>query len=169
MKKKTITTLIITFSILIIIGIWVFSSTYNNARDQYTGDHEQSKTLALEQGKLSAVGTVETYYGQEKYHVMTGKNSKGDKVYAWVLQSEKNQKVIIKKQSSGISKNQAITAVQEEYNPAKIIDVKLGMDEGIPIWEVKYLDESKRYTFDLVNFYDGEIVKHMAIKNTGKS
>lgn len=37
------------------------------------------------------------------------------------------------------------------------------MDEGIPLWEIKYKDRSNRYTFDLVNFYDGEIIKHMAI------
>ncbi|MGM7721952.1 DUF5590 domain-containing protein [uncultured Metabacillus sp.] len=169
MKKKTITTLIITVSILFIIGILVFSTTYNTAREQYASGHEQSKALALEKGKLSSVGTIETYYGQQKFHVMTGENSNGDKVYAWVMQSEKDQQVIVKKQSSGITKKQAITTVQKEYNPVKIIDVKLGMDEGIPIWEVKYVDESNRYTFDLVNFYDGEIVKHMAIKNTAQS
>ncbi|WP_281730454.1 hypothetical protein [Metabacillus endolithicus] len=43
------------------------------------------------------------------------------------------------------------------------------MDDEIPIWEVKYKDESDRYTFDYVNFYDGEIIKHMALKTKTSS
>jgi uncharacterized protein YpmB len=95
---------------------------------------------------------------------MSGKNSNNEKVYVWVPQTKENETVIIKKRSSGITEEQAIAKVNQAYNPANIVDVKLGMDEGIPIWEVKYRDKSERYTFDFVNFYDGEIIKHMAIK-----
>jgi uncharacterized protein YpmB len=163
MGKKTLITLIITVAILI-IATWGFVSTYSTAREQYLDGHEASKELALEKGKLSSIDTIETYNGPIKYHVMSGKNSNDEKVYVWVPQTKENETVIIKKQSSGITEEQAIAKVNQAYNPANIVDVKLGMDEGIPIWEVKYRDKSERYTFDFVNFYDGEIIKHMAIK-----
>lgn len=72
--------------------------------------------------------------------------------------------MLVKKQSSGITKDEALKKVNKEYSPVEIISVRLGMDEEIPIWEVKYKDKSDRYTFDYVNFYDGEIIKHMALK-----
>jgi uncharacterized protein YpmB len=167
MGKKTTITLIITVVILI-IAVCVFSTSYNAARDQYQAGHVKSKELALEKG-ISSIDHVETFYGNIKYHVMSGKNAKDEKVYVWVPQSDKLEKVFIKKQSSGITEEQAIKKVYQEYNPVKLVDVKLGMDEGIPIWEVKYKDHSNRYTFDFVNFYDGEIIKHMAIKNSEDS
>ncbi|MGM0873960.1 MAG: DUF5590 domain-containing protein [Bacillota bacterium] len=164
MGKKTIISLVITVVILI-VAIWVFGSAYSVAREQYLDGHEKSKELVLNKGELSSIQNVETFNGNIKYHVMSAENAKDEKVYVWVPQTEKNEKVIIKKQSSGITEEEAISKVNQEYDPIKIVDVKLGMDEGIPIWEVKYKDQSDRYTFDFVNFYDGEIIKHMAIKN----
>jgi uncharacterized protein YpmB len=164
MGKKTIITLIIVVAMLI-IAVWVFTFTYNSAREQYLDGHEKSKQLAIEKGKLSSIDEIETFYGQIKYHILSGENKQGERVYVWVPQTKKNQEVIVKKQSSGINEKEAISKVNQEYNPSEIMDVNLGMDEGIPIWEVKYKDQSDRYTFDFVNFNDGKIVKHMAVKN----
>jgi uncharacterized protein YpmB len=164
MGKKTTITLIIIIAILI-IATWVFTSTYQSAREQYLDGQEKSKQLAIEKGNLSEIEEIDTFYGQMKYHVISGVNKQDEKVFVWIPQTKKNQDVIIKKRSSGITEKQAIAKVSQENNPVEIIEVNLGMDEGIPIWEVKYIDESDRYTFDFVNFYDGEIVKHMAIKD----
>jgi uncharacterized protein YpmB len=38
------------------------------------------------------------------------------------------------------------------------------MEKTIPLWEVKYIDDRNRYTYDLINFSNGEIRKHIAIK-----
>lgn len=164
MGKKTIITICI-LSIILCLSIWVFSTTYSSAREQYSQNHEKSKELALEVGKLSSVDSIDTFYGQLKYHVLSGKNNKDEKVYAWVPQKEKSEEVIVENQSSGITKEEAIKKVSKEYDLVELIVVNLGMDEGIPIWEVKYRDKSNRYTFDYVRFSDGTIVKHMAIKN----
>jgi uncharacterized protein YpmB len=168
MGKKTTVTVIITIVILI-IAAWVFTSTYTSARDQYLKGHDKSKALAIEKGKLSSVDRIETFYGQRKYHVLSGTNAKHKKVYVWIPQTEKNESVIVKEQSAGITKEQAITNVNQEYDPVEIVSVKLGMDEGIPIWEVKYKSQSGRFTYDYVDFNNGEIIKHMALKSTEDS
>lgn len=161
MGKKTVITLTITV-VIFIIALWTLMVIYNTAREQYLDGHKDSQKLAMQIGQITSIESIETFYGDIKYHVITGENIKEEKVYIWIPQSEKKN-VIIKKHSAGITKEQAIKEVHKEYDPIKIIDVKLGMDEGIPLWEIKYKDRSNRYTFDLVNFYDGEIIKHMAI------
>lgn len=152
--------------VLIISGIWILTSSYLSAREQYKDGHEQSREFALEEANLKSVNKIKTYSADQKYHVITGTNKENQKVYAWISNIEKGRKILIKKQSSGITKEEALETVYQEHNPAEIISVQLGMDEGIPIWEVKYQDEKERYTFDFVNFYDGKIIKHMAIKNS---
>jgi uncharacterized protein YpmB len=168
MGKKTTVTVIITI-VIIIIAAWVFTSTYTSARDQYLEGHDDSKALAIEKGKLSSIDKIETFYGQRKYHVLSGTNTQNKKVYVWIPQTEKNESVIVKEQSAGITEEQAIANVKQEYNPVEIISVKLGMDEEIPIWEVKYRSQSGRFTYDYVDFINGEIIKHMALKSTEDS
>lgn len=164
MGKKITITLIIT-NVIFIIAALVFTSAYTSARDQYLEGHDKSKALAMEKEKLSSIDWIETFYGQKKYHVLSGTDAKNKKVYVWISQAKKNEDVRIKKQSSGITREQAMTKVQQEYDPLEIISVKLGMDEDIPIWEVKYKSQSGRFTYDYVDFNNGKIIKHMALKS----
>lgn len=163
-RKVGISIFIIT--VLIISGIWILTSSYLTAREQYEEGHEQSRQFAIKEANLKTIDEIKTYSADQRYHVITGTNSENQKVYAWISNIDKEKKILVKKQSSGITKEEALETVYQEHNPAEIISVQLGMDEGIPIWEVKYQDESERYTFDFVNFYDGKIIKHMAIKNS---
>ncbi len=163
-KKANITLFIII--VLILSGIWIFTSTYLEARGDYELGHKESKKFAIEYANLSAISQINTFSADKKYHVITGENANDEPVYAWISNVHKDREIIVEKQSSGITKEEALERVYQEHNPSEIISVQLGMDEGVPIWEVKYQDESDRYTFDFVNFYDGEIIKHMAIKNS---
>ncbi|MFV2048080.1 DUF5590 domain-containing protein [Metabacillus sp. YM-086] len=168
MGRKT-WTFIAVFSILFIAVVWIFTATYQAAREQYTNGHEQSKKIAMESANLSTITEITTFNSDKQYHVLTGEKTKNESVYVWVYKKDKEDKMLVKKQSSGITKDEALKKVNKEYSPVEIISVRLGMDEEIPIWEVKYKDKSDRYTFDYVNFYDGEIIKHMALKTKTSS
>ncbi|MFC0271636.1 DUF5590 domain-containing protein [Metabacillus herbersteinensis] len=161
--RKTVKGLI-ALSILFIIVIWFFTTTYQTARSQYSEGHNKSAELAKKRGNLTLVEKVETFNGTLQYHIVTGTNENNEKVYVWVPQQD-GEKVLIKKEKNGINEAQALKTVQQQYSPEKIKSVQLGMDENIPIWEIKYIDEAGRFTYDYVNFYDGEINKHMAIQN----
>ena len=165
MEKKIVIPLII-LGVLIISGIWILTSSYLTARGQYEDGHEQSKQFAMEEANLKNISKINTFSSDQKYHVITATNIENEAVYGWISNIKKERKMIVKKKSAGITKNEALESVNEEHNPSEIISVQLGMDEGIPIWEVKYQDESDRYTFDYVNFYDGKIIKHMALKKS---
>ncbi|PGT87425.1 MULTISPECIES: cell wall elongation regulator TseB-like domain-containing protein [Bacillaceae] len=157
------------FSVIFIAAVWIFTATYQAAREQYTNGHEQSKKKAMESANLSTITEITTFNSDKQYHVLTGEKANNEGVYVWVYKKEKEDKMLVKKRSSGITLDEAIKIVNNEYDPSEIISVQLGMDEEIPIWEVKYKDKSDRYTFDYVNFYDGEIIKHMALKTKTSS
>lgn len=165
-RKKGI--IIGVLSVLLIIAIWIFGDTYSNARGQYTKGHDQSVKIAKEKADLSSVDYIETFNGKTKYHIVAGENTKSEKVFVWIPQSKKGN-ILVKKQKSGITEEQAVKNVKNEYNLKEILNVQLGIDENIPVWEVKYIDEFDRFTYDFVNFYDGKIQKHMAIRNDEKS
>ncbi|MDQ0228787.1 cell wall elongation regulator TseB-like domain-containing protein [Metabacillus malikii] len=168
MKKNIIITFI-SIIILIIIAIVVFFTIFQSAREQYTSEQQQSIDLALENKGVTSIDKVDTFHGKIKYHVLSGINAEEQNIYIWIPKAKnkddnKDKKMIVKKQSEGITKEEAISIVSKEYNMEKLINAKLGMDEGIPIWEVKYRDKSERYTIDYVDFKSGAIIKHMALK-----
>lgn len=166
MGKKTKIIIGIVCALAVII-IWIFADIYHVARKQYDTGHEQSIALAEEKGYISSVDDIETFNSKIQYHVIAGENDKGQKVFVWVPQ-KKGHKILVKKRKAGITEKQAVTSVKNKYNPKDILHVQLGIDEGIPVWEVKYIDEYDRFTYDFVNFYDGKIQKHMAIRNDEK-
>ncbi|APH04635.1 DUF5590 domain-containing protein [Bacillus weihaiensis] len=166
MGKKTL--ILASILILVMIAvIWIYGSTYHSARKQYNEGHSASEEIAKNEGNLTVIDDVATYNADQQYHIISGRTNSNDKIYVWVPQTteEKNKKIIVKKQEDGITSSQALKYVQSKYEVTKLISVKIGMDNNIPIWEVKYRDELNRYTFDYVQFSTGEIIKHMALKN----
>jgi uncharacterized protein YpmB len=83
-------------------------------------------------------------------------------VAAWV--PEKTGNVIVKKIKSGVSKQEAIAKLKAERNPKEIISAKLGMEKGVPLWELTYIDDDNRYSFYYLSFKDGTFLKRYSFQ-----
>ncbi|MRX70965.1 hypothetical protein GJU40_02130 [Bacillus lacus] len=157
--------------ILIVLGILLVfgaaagiyaNSIYQTAMKQKTSGHSAAAETAAANGNVAGISSVNSFYGQEHYYVISGTAEDGTEVYAWV-KDESEPEVIVKEKASGISKENAQSIIQQ-YNPKRITGIQLGMEKNIPLWEVKYIDEHDRYTYDYIDFTTGDIIKHSAIK-----
>ncbi|WP_191560989.1 DUF5590 domain-containing protein [Metabacillus idriensis] len=153
----------IVLAIVLLIALSGFIHVYQSAMTQKNSGHYQAIDRAAGQTELKNAESVHTFNGLEQYFVIAGKNESNKNVYVWVAEDSK-KKPVLKLASDGISEKEALEIVNREQNPQKIISVKLGMEKNVPLWEIKYIDEQNRYTYDFVNFTNGEIQKHIAIK-----
>jgi uncharacterized protein YpmB len=153
----------IVLAILLLFALGWFIHVYQSAMSQKNSGHDQAINRAAEQTELKDAETVYTFNGLEQYFVIAGKNDSNKNVYVWVPEDSK-KKPVLKLASDGITEKEALEIVNREQNPQKIISAKLGMEKNAPFWEIKYIDEQNRYTYDFVNFTNGEIQKHIAIK-----
>ncbi|WP_260444975.1 cell wall elongation regulator TseB-like domain-containing protein [Listeria booriae] len=138
---------------LLIAGIFTF---FYSAQKPVRAD--EATALARIDGKVDLKQQDDFYLyngANGVYYVLTGKNSKGKDIIVWVPKSKKDT-VVVKYASDGISKNEAIAKVKQEKNPAKLLNVTLGMDKGVPIWEISYLDSSGSLNYYDVDFETGE-------------
>ncbi len=162
MGRKLIIASII-LAIVLLIALGGFSHVYQSAMSQKNSGHDKAIARATEQTEIKDAESVQTFNGLEQYFVIAGKNESNQNVYVWVPEDTK-KKPVLKLASEGISEKEALEIVNKEQNPQKIISAQLGMEKNVPIWEIKYIDKQNRYTYDFINFNNGEIQKHIAIK-----
>ncbi|WP_077914549.1 DUF5590 domain-containing protein [Listeria grandensis] len=139
--------------IVVVAGFFIF---FYSAQKPIRTDKETA--LARIDGKVDLKEQKDFYLyngANGVYYVLTGKNSKGKNIIAWVPKSKKGT-VVVKYAADGISKEDAIAKVKQEKNPVKILNVTLGMDKGVPIWEVSYLDKANNLNYYDLDFETGE-------------
>lgn len=149
---------IILFLVLfIVIGVGVFIKVYANAQEPLKVAEEKAVTLAKEKVEFDVLEDFHIYHGTETVNVLEGKNKKGENIIVWI--PEKNKKVIWEKRKNGISREDAVQRLMDEKNPKKIISVKLGMENNIPLWEIYYRSENNLINYYYVHFKTGEWLK----------
>jgi len=147
----------ISISLFVIVIIVMSTIIYLKAVDPYKTAEEKAINMAMEETTLSEVDDFNVYNGKESYYVIQGKNKNGTKLIVWV--PEKKGKVIVKKASDGISRQAAIDTIAGEVGSDTIISVKLGMENGIPLWEIHSRTNGNLLNYYSVEFETGEWLK----------
>lgn len=149
--------IIIVLVLFIVICIGVFIKVYASAQEPLNSAEEKAVSLAKSKVELSEVQDFHIYHGTETVSVLEGKNKKGENIIVWI--PEKTKKVIWDKPKNGLSKEDAVQRLMDEKNPKKIITVKLGMENNIPLWEIYYRSENNLINYYYVDFKTGEWLK----------
>jgi uncharacterized protein YpmB len=142
MMKKIIWLIIVLF--LIISTLLTY--TYVQAIKPLENAEKKAVKIALKETELVSVNDFEQYNGLESVWIVKGKNKKGDSLIVWI--PEDRNEITVREESDGIKAKDAIKKVEHLSEPKKIIDVRLGMEKGVPLWEIYYLSDS-----DLINYY----------------
>ncbi|WLR53062.1 DUF5590 domain-containing protein [Bacillus tianshenii] len=151
--------------IIPIILVWQAAALY---QDTLSSEKDlQAKAIAKAKQAVDdlTVTDVEHYYGNQPYQVVYGTSNK-ESIYVWVPMNKKG-KVITKKASEGWTKKRVKEHVMNEREPLNIIDIRLGMESGTPLWEVTYRDQQQRYTYYYLDFQSGELLKRYSLKTKG--
>ncbi|WP_102274782.1 cell wall elongation regulator TseB-like domain-containing protein [Cytobacillus massiliigabonensis] len=151
--KKIIIISIFIILIVLVSGIFI----YQQALKPVKSAEEKAVQTAMEETELTKAEDFYLYNGQETYYVVKGKNEKGKNIYVWI--PEKEGRIIVRKQSDGVSEKEAVSKLLEEKNPKEIISVRLGMEKNIPLWEIYYRSEGDLINYYYVDFQTGEWLK----------
>lgn len=145
----------ISFFMIIIVAISV--AIYFNAVEPVKNAEDKAIVTAKEETDLTKVDEFNLYNGEESFYILQGQDDKGTKLIVWV--PEKKGKVVVKKASEGISREQAIKKVSEEIGSDEVISVKLGMENNIPLWEIHSRTKGNLLNYHSIVFETGEWLK----------
>jgi uncharacterized protein YpmB len=147
--------LIVSFIVIIIITTGTIM--YLNAVEPLKKAEEKAIGIAMAETPLTVVDDFNIYNGEETYYVLQGKNADGIKLIVWVPEEKGN--LMVKKASDGITEKQAIDSVSAEIATEGIVTVKLGMEKGIPLWEVHSRTKENLLNYYSIEFETGEWLK----------
>ncbi|HWO95503.1 MAG TPA: DUF5590 domain-containing protein [Bacillus sp. (in: firmicutes)] len=150
---------------MILVGLGA-SNLYYKALQPKRDAEKQAAQKAKEAYDLDEISSTYTYYGSHTYYIVKAKNKKNEKVIVWVPKNEKKHDMIVRKESSGISRDKVISIVQKERSPEKIKSIRLAMENKLPMWEVTYIDEKNSFTYYYVDFQTGEFLKRYSMYQT---
>lgn len=143
--------------ILFLIIASLLTHTYIQAIKPLKLAQQKAENIAFEETDMVSVEEFEEYHGLDSVWIVKGKNKKGESLIVWI--PEKMEEIIVKKEKDGIKAKDAIKKVQQLSKPKKIIDVRLGMEKGIPLWEIYYLSDSNLINYYHVDFESGVWLK----------
>jgi uncharacterized protein YpmB len=146
---------IVSFFVVVIITISV--AIYLNAVQPVSAAEDKAIIIANKETDLTKVDEFNLYNGEESFYILQGQDHKGTKLIVWI--PEKKGKVIVKKASEGISREQAVKKVLEEIGSDEVISVKLGMEKGIPLWEIHSRTKENLLNYHSIVFETGEWLK----------
>jgi uncharacterized protein YpmB len=152
----------IVFFVFLCIILWQTVRVYHAAMEPKQSLQAKAMKRAAHEVSFAHIDDIYTYYGEKTYIVFVGENRNGQKYIVWV--PEKKGHVIVKRADSGITKQEAIEKLKAERNPKEIISAKLGMEKGVPLWELTYIDHDNRYSFYYVSFEDGTFLKRYSFQ-----
>lgn len=159
MKKKW---LFIVLAI-VILSIVCFSIFYMSIRSPIKDDRERAIQYVLSETDIKEVIDVSFYNGSNHYQVITGMDEKGEEWIAWY--SEEEDKLIKRRKSQGLSENEVLNIVKQQLEVKKIKNIRLGIENNLPVYEVTYIDDEDRYAYYYLTFNDGTFVKRYSLKH----
>ncbi|MCJ7839485.1 DUF5590 domain-containing protein [Lederbergia sp. NSJ-179] len=138
-----------------LLTLTVFIYVYQSARAPLKDMEAYAVERAKDEAKLTKMDEFYLYNGTETYYVVVGEKDPGEKLAVWIPEDKKG-KLIEKKLSEGISKQDAVAKLKQEEKPQKIMGIRLGMEKNLPLWEISYLDEHSKLNYYYIHFDTGK-------------
>ncbi|MCE4047241.1 MULTISPECIES: cell wall elongation regulator TseB-like domain-containing protein [Bacillaceae] len=144
---------------VVVLGIVIY--TYTTAHQPVSKARETAEKIAKEEAGLVSMDNFSLYNGNDSYYVVEGKNKDKEDIVVWI--EEKSHAVTVKNKKDGLTKQQVINKLSSERELSSIDTVRLGMLEGLPVWEVYAHTDDDLINYFYFDYETGEL--HRNIEN----
>ncbi|MFC7370545.1 DUF5590 domain-containing protein [Fictibacillus iocasae] len=146
-----------------LVAVLLFAgSVYMEVKSGLHEESDKAEKAAIREFNLVRITKSEHFYKNEAYEVVEGVDRSGRKMIVWV---DSKGRATAQPADSGLNEKEIKEAVRSKYGNVEIIDARLGMEDGQPLWEVVYTDRSGRYTFYYGYFENGKRYVKYSIKD----
>lgn len=147
--------------LLLILVITVVYQIFHSNHVYLAQGNQKAISAAKKYTAIQSVKNVTFYHGTASYHVVNAELKNHKNVYLWVPDNSKKQ-IIEKTVKSGLSKQQAYNKIKQlNYSVQRVTDIKLGIIDQTPVWEVVFVDPSEQYNYVYLDFITGKEVEHI--------
>jgi uncharacterized protein YpmB len=117
---------------------------------------EMAEEIAKNETDLKNMDSFQLYNGKESYYILEGKNDDNEDIIVWI--NEKTHQVTEKRKKDGLTKQEALNILLSKQTPEKVNAVRLGMYDGLPVWEIFSHTDKDSINYHWIDFETGEIL-----------
>lgn len=152
---RIVRNLLLIILLIFLLG-WGIYAVGNHPR---AAARRQAVQIARKYAGLKKTNAFYSYNREKTYYTVAGTNNKNQAILVIVPQKGGNVRVV--KQSSGITKNQALTTVWQKEKPKKVLKVAPGVFNDHVVWEVTYQNSKGNLCYDLLRFSNGKLIQQI--------
>lgn len=172
--------LIAIFTIVFISAGTFLYVMYSSAMNPLQDREEEAIAFAEEHISFHSVSSVNRYHGARSYQVIDALNEEDEPIFIWVEErftvnepriydefeteveeeEEEPRRIIIRRQDSGISREEVENHIQNELTISRLNSIRLGMIGRTPVYEVNYISEDGRQSYYYLTFEEGRYIRH---------
>lgn len=145
-----ITVFIISLSLVLsVIILWKADAPFNEVE-------AQAEQLSVDDKLLALVTESYSYNSNQSYVTVFGVDEYGEEKAVFIptsLEKDGIKEVFLK---DGISREQALSVLENERKVKEVLHVKLGYEESGAVWEVTYLSDTGKLNYVYILFKDGQ-------------
>ncbi|WP_184664034.1 DUF5590 domain-containing protein [Texcoconibacillus texcoconensis] len=164
MKKWLITIAVSFLTIFAASGYWLYNDVTGSVPQV-----EGAKQLVYDETTVTSITERERYHGEKAFDVFYGYDDNGEEQIVWVKESEdedKDTQIVQRREADGWSKAEVQEHVESELAVQELKDIRLGMIQTTPVYEVIYIDDQGRFSYYYLRFSDGQYIRQYHIRNT---
>lgn len=144
----------------ILLVIFLINWAYHAIHNEHWNDQSEAIRRAYEETDMVKAEQVKYYTGEASYHIVIGKDHKGQKMLVWVGANEDDIHTEYAKDGLKESEIKQLV-IEKEGSLTKLLRITPGKMNGEYIWEVFYKKEEtqgERYYYDLYDFSNGTLL-----------
>ncbi|KMY50578.1 DUF5590 domain-containing protein [Peribacillus loiseleuriae] len=146
-------------SVFVLCLIGFVSGAYIKAMGPRQDASDIAYAKAQQESNIVTFDEFYLYHGLESYSVVVGKTAAGEKLVVWIPEN-KDLDIVTAQYKNGKTKKDITKIAKEQSKSQKIISIKLGMENNVPLWEVTSQDATKHYNYEYYDFKTGEMIDY---------
>ncbi|MTV81137.1 DUF5590 domain-containing protein [Secundilactobacillus folii] len=126
-------------------------------------------TAPVNQAKTQSISIAKKYAGLKTsngfywtnlnatYYTVAGTNQQNKAVY--IIVPQKGGHVRVLNQSSGMTRNQALSQVWTKHKPQKVLSAALSVFNNRPAWIISYMNQKGQLCYETLSFKSGKVLQ----------
>ncbi|MGP4041310.1 cell wall elongation regulator TseB-like domain-containing protein [Gracilibacillus sp. D59] len=140
--------------VVLLITLYYFITLYQDIMNSKTEHFDDVKTLAIENTSLDVIHSIERFHGEQLYYVLEGETNDNQASLLYMYQSEEKWEYDIYDKESLYSEDILLSEWRDRCTSCELLGSTIGIDNDLPILEIKYINTSDRLVYEHVLLKD---------------
>lgn len=147
-NKKWLTISLIGITLILLIGLGYAIYLYNVVNNSRTEGFETTKNQIESQTSYQNVHSMETYHGENSYHVFYASSEEGEEHLIFLPLEGEERELIVINQGDMVDEETILQTWRSNCDSCKLADIQPAYEEEHALWEVTYHDNNGHFVMD---------------------